>query len=105
MNDKVRGGGYGSRILREFLNMNKGKRIVLNIEDTRIPCTNQKQRDRRKRFYKKNGFKESHCRVLEKKQSFEMLYHGDFVSREEYEMMMKKYFGKIRFEMYDTPVY
>lgn len=105
VNDKVRGGGYGSKILQEFIRLNEGKRIVLNIEDTKAPCSNQKQRDRRKRFYKKNGFKECHYRVVEKKESFEMFYYGENVTKEEYERLLKRFFGRIRFALYYTPVY
>lgn len=105
VNDKVRGGGYGSKILKEFIRQNEGKRIVLNIEDTQVPNKNQKQRDRRRRFYLKNGFKECHYRVVEKKESFEMFYHGRNVTREEYEKLLKRYFGRILFALYYTPVY
>ena len=100
INDAVRGQGCGSRILREFAEQNKDKRILLNIEDTEEPCDNPEQRKSRKNFYLRNGFQECGYRVREKGGSFEMLSLGGKVEKEEYEHLLLQYFGRFWFAFY-----
>ncbi|MDO5540390.1 MAG: GNAT family N-acetyltransferase [Eubacteriales bacterium] len=52
-----RGGGIGSAALRMMQERSRGKRFILEIENTNIQAENHEQRIRRKEFYLKNGMR------------------------------------------------
>ena len=49
--ENKRGMGVGREALAAIFNRYEGKRVMLEIERTDIPCENQEDRRRRKRFY------------------------------------------------------
>lgn len=49
--------GYGSKILQHLKDIYNDKRLFLNIEKVDPSADNYEQRVKRKRFYEKNGFK------------------------------------------------
>ncbi|MBQ8010117.1 MAG: GNAT family N-acetyltransferase [Oscillospiraceae bacterium] len=55
---KVRGGGIGSMALRTLQRMYEGKRFFLEIESTFADAEDLPERQRRKRFYLRNGMQE-----------------------------------------------
>lgn len=57
VNDKLHSHGYGSKILKQVMKKYEDKEIVLDIEPLDDDASNKEQRERRYRFYKKNGFK------------------------------------------------
>ena len=59
VNDKVQSQGYGTKILKQIIKENKDKEIVLDIEPLDKDASNHEQREKRYRFYKKNGFKKT----------------------------------------------
>lgn len=91
--------GYGSRIIKEILDHNKDKRIILNIEEIDTNDSNVEEQLRRKHFYEKNGFKECGFKTEEYGVIYEMLCYGEKVTYEEYAKMMIQYSNKKLFEM------
>lgn len=59
INDKLYSNGYGSKILQDIIKINKNKTVVLDIEPIDEESNNKEQREKRYRFYLKNGFKET----------------------------------------------
>jgi len=49
--------GYGSKILQYLRKIYQDKRLLLNIEEVDSSADNYEQRFKRKRFYEKNGFR------------------------------------------------
>ena len=91
-----RGKGYGSTALTLLKNQYTDKRIFLEIEDT-IECLmeHKEVREKRKRFYKANGFLMSHLRVNAFTQDFEIMYFHNDISYNEYTQTFKKGYGSI----------
>ena len=56
VNDKVRSKGYGSAILAKLAQEAMGKTIMLNVERPDDQAENAGQRERRLKFYVKNGY-------------------------------------------------
>lgn len=56
VNDQVRSKGYGSQILDELKRRYAPDTLILDIEQPNSVATNNHQRLRRLRFYRKNGF-------------------------------------------------
>ena len=59
VDDKLRGCGYGSAILKLISHRYSQNRIILDIEAEDSTASNNEQRIRRKSFYEKNGYTES----------------------------------------------
>ena len=98
INQELRGQGYGSKVL-EFIKQKYSKyRIILSIEKLDKNSDNYMQRIRRKEFYIKNGFKDANYTIKERNVIYEMLYYNEAdkkVTLQEFQEMMKDYFGKI----------
>lgn len=54
--EKLRGKGYGRRILTRMVERYKGQACVLDMESPTQVCDNMEQRKRRHDFYLRNGF-------------------------------------------------
>ncbi|MCI8455055.1 MAG: GNAT family N-acetyltransferase [Lachnospiraceae bacterium] len=98
IDDKKRGGGYGSRALASIFSYYKGKRLILEIESTLKESENHKERIRRKAFYLRNGLTELSCSVLLFGVEMELLSNGQEVSFDEYQGIYAAAFGPRSFE-------
>ena len=98
--DKKRGGGYGGAILQKLKDDLPHKKIGLNIEITDGESLNKAQRIRRKNFYLKNGFCECAFKMKERGVLYETLSFGGPFTREEFQDLMKNYFGQKIYEKY-----
>lgn len=90
-NEKRRGEGIGSKVIRELGVLYHGKKIVLNmetLEDTE--AVNFADRVRRRRFYRKNNFRESPIRLVDKGGSFDTLSLGGKTSLNELDEALSK---------------
>ena len=58
--DKLRGKGYGQRILTQLIEHYKGQTCVLDMESPTQVCENSEQRKRRHAFYLRNGFRDTY---------------------------------------------
>ncbi|MGN1302621.1 MAG: GNAT family N-acetyltransferase [Clostridia bacterium] len=91
----TRGQGYGTKVLDSIKEKYKNYRIILCIEPVDENSDNYEQRVKRKNFYLKNGFKDSNYTIKEKNIIYEMLYYNENVILQEFQELMKNYFGKI----------
>lgn len=97
---KTRGQGYGSKVLDSIKQKYSKCRIALCIEPVDKNSNNYGQRIKRKNFYIKNGFKDSNYTIKERNIIYEMLYYNENVILQEFEEMMKIYFGKILYPFF-----
>lgn len=91
----TRGQGYGTKVLDSIKEKYKNYRIILCIEPVDENSDNYEQRVKRKNFYLKNGFKDSNYTIKEKNIIYEMLYYNENVILQEFQELMKNYFGKV----------
>lgn len=91
----TRGQGYGTKVLDSIKEKYKNYRIILCIEPVDENSDNYEQRVKRKKFYLKNGFKDSNYTIKERNIIYEMLYYNENVTSQEFQELMKNYFGKI----------
>jgi len=56
INDAIRGKGYGTKLINWLLETYPEKQIVLNVEPLDEKAANYDQRQKRVRFYERNGF-------------------------------------------------
>ncbi len=99
INEKHRGGGYGTRILSELKEKYRDYRIILNIEELDEAAPNYEERVRRLHFYEKNGYRLFGYTVCEIGYNYEMLGCGEFVSRKEYHELIKSFLGPVAFKI------
>lgn len=103
IDETMRNGGYGSKVLHAIKEKYKNSRLVLAIEPIDCESENYKQRVRRKEFYKRNGFCDLPFTIQEGKVVYDMLYFSktaDKVTVEEYHQMMRDYLGKFLYHVY-----
>ena len=59
--EELRGKGLGQQILTQLIEKYKGQSCVLDMESPeQNPCPNLEQRQRRRAFYLRNGFRDTH---------------------------------------------
>ena len=56
---ELRGQRNGQEILTTLINKYKGRNLVLDMESPRQECDNNAQRERRHKFYLRNGFRDT----------------------------------------------
>lgn len=100
-----RGNGIGSAILALIKERYKGYRIFLEIEDPDMPCDNRDQRERRQRFYFKNGFEFKGLKVHTKGLDALILCIGGEVTFEEYKNAYIYAYGKLFTKFLNPKVY
>lgn len=57
--DDMRDEGYGSQALKKIAEFKKGKRIIVDIEMEKETASNNEQRKIRRKFYSRNGYKDT----------------------------------------------
>ena len=82
ISERVRGGGYGSKILAELSKLYNQERLILEIESTIDDDDPIKQR--RKNFYLKNGFKLLDYEVMLFGVRMQIMSDGSLVDYDEY---------------------
>ena len=100
VSEKERGGGYGSKILKKITDKYQEKRIILCIEPVDKNADNYEERVNRKNFYEKNGFYDLNYQISEKNVIYSAFGYGNKVSKKEYLLLIRNYFGKILFTLY-----
>ena len=100
ISEKLRGQGYGSKVLDELKLSYKGKRIALGIEVITEDCPNYEQRVTRKKFYLRNGLEE--CNIITKEYGVvtELLSYNGKVTLQEYDSLLMSFTGKIIYKWY-----
>lgn len=92
LSESMRGRGIGSRALQSLLIHYEGQRIFLALEQLDEFADNFEERQKRRKFYMRNGFKPLSLTIREATVTYDVMSTGN-VSPEEYESMMKKYLG------------
>lgn len=87
--EKLRGKGYGSKILQDVLKEHPNKRVFLMAEDPSIPSSNQEERDSRIRFYNHNGFRVTDTKITEYGVEYVVLSNSGDVSKNEFLNLME----------------
>lgn len=103
IDDKLRGQGYGSKVLDLIKEKYSENRIILNIEQIDENAVNNEQRIKRKKFYQKNGFKNLDFTVKEGPEIYEMLCYSKndlVVEQLEYEALVKQFLGEFLHKVY-----
>mgnify|MGYP003591843196 CR=1 FL=1 len=81
----LRGKGIGSKILAQLHSHYLQKIIVLDIEEEDLKSENNNERIRRKRFYLRNGYQETHIINEWRGISFEVLSINEIISKKKYD--------------------
>ncbi len=92
MSEDRRGKGLGSRAMQSLLIHYEGQRIFLALEQLDESADNFEERQRRRKFYMRNGLKPLPLTIREATVTYDVMGTGS-VKPEEYESMMKKYLG------------
>lgn len=78
VNGKLRGKGYGQRILRQLIDRYHNRTIILDMEaPDQAAATNKEQRQRRLGFYTRNGFRDTHTHRRYGGTEFTIMMIGD----------------------------
>jgi len=95
VDEKVRGKGYGTKILQLIKERNPGKRIFLAREPLDDNADNAEQRKTRQNFYIRNGFEDISIKIIEKNYLFDTMSVGGNILPEEYEALIENWGGKL----------
>lgn len=98
--ENMRSKNYGTKTLELLKCRYVGNRIVLNVESPCVKSKNQHQREKRKNFYLKNGFFQTHFNLLEANETYEVLANNKEITIEEYHNLMKTYIGKFLYILF-----
>lgn len=93
MDRSLRGKNYGSRALELLKERYKDRRLLLEIELPDDRAANREERIRRKRFYLRNGMKETGIRAVVFRVPMEVLTAGKPLTYEEYYSIYKNVIG------------
>ena len=92
--------GYGRKTLDLLRKTYAGRAIVLLIENTAdTSSVNYEQRIRRLHFYEANGYKQLHININEAGVDYELLGTENTITRKEYMLALKNYFGTELFKV------
>lgn len=84
VNERLRGQGYGSKILTMLEDEFPGKQIVIDIEPVTKKAKNYKQRVSRLKFYERNGFHRTDQKLKDTDGEFEALTTGKKLDKESF---------------------
>lgn len=94
VNGAERGKGYGTEILSLIKDMFKGKRLLIAREPIDENADNNAQRVARHKFYLKNGFTDSDCKIHEAGVTYDVMTVGGDVSPDEYRALITRWTGR-----------
>ena len=91
VNDRIRSKGYGTQIL-QWLKRNTSKVIVLNVESVNPAAENNRQREKRTEFYRRNGITDTEYRFTDDGERYSVLSSDSAKFKiEEYRALLKKF--------------
>ena len=99
IDESARDGGYGSAILKKVRAEYPDQKLFLNIEPLDENAPNYDQRCRRKAFYERNGLSCLDYQVREAGVTYEMMTYGEYVTRDEYEEVMRVMYGSLLYKI------
>ena len=93
VDERRRGKGYGSAILKHITKMYEDKRIVLDIEEVKTDSENYNERKKRKDFYLHNGYQSTGIFYHIYDVDYELLSRGGTVTKEQWHHLIRKHWG------------
>lgn len=81
--NELRGRGYGASALHLLQTLRPGNRYIADIEVDHIHAPNHEQRQKRKRFYLRNGYQESGVTYEWQDENYEIMVSGGTVTLQE----------------------
>lgn len=102
--EKVRSRGYGSQILAAIKDRYVNQQIMLNIEPVTPDAPNLEQRQKRRQFYYKNGFRSTHLMLTEMGDDYELLTNSGSVAEKDYIALMEQFSGLIISGLFRTKI-
>lgn len=82
--EAARNQGLGSRALAAIHQAKRGERVIVDIERENKTCANPQQRERRKRFYLRNGYQETDVKYRWHGEDYEILSYGGNLTEAEF---------------------
>ncbi|WP_169718365.1 GNAT family N-acetyltransferase [Paenibacillus massiliensis] len=95
IDNQIRSKGYGSQVLTKIKEMYPNNRIILNIEAVEEEASNHEQRTQRKSFYLRNGYQNSKLTISQFNQSYEVMVHGQDITKGELRGVFKSFMGSL----------
>ena len=92
--EKYRGMGFGSDVLKALKQRYSDRRLFLAIETLDENADNYDMRVRRKNFYMRNGFEDLKSKIREGSMYYSALGIGGDIGDEEFRLLMNNYLGK-----------
>ena len=92
---KRRGQGIGTAVLELLRERYPDKRLLLEVEDPECPCNNREERERRLRFYLRNGMSVMPYRINLFGVEMRVLTRGGEVSFEQYHEIFREVFSPL----------
>lgn len=89
--EPLRGQGFGGKCLQTICQFKHGNRVIADIERPDVAAENIDQRQQRKQFYLRNGFKETQVRYNWHGEAYEILSAGGDVTTEEFHAFWKAF--------------
>lgn len=93
----IRSKGYGTQILSHIKKTYPNQRLVLNCDAEDETAADNEVRKKRKDFYFKNGYSNMDFTCKMNGNHLEILTHSCDVTPEEFQMIFKKFWGRILF--------
>lgn len=91
---KLRGKGYGTKVLQIVEQKHPGCRLVLNIDEVDPKFDDFAQRQKRHEFYIKNGYADCFVKTREKGVVYQLMSKNGKVDYNDYKQMMIAYLGE-----------
>ena len=98
--ESLRGKGYGSAALEAMHAEKRGQRIIVDIERENPRAANEAQREKRRRFYLKNGYRATEVRYSWRQEEYEILSFGGAVTRPDFEHFWDELYNRYNFAGY-----
>ena len=92
VNPKLRGKGYGSKILQEIKKDAKNRIVFLEVEQLDDTADNAEQRRKRVKFYEKNGFYLSEYKMVTLGFVYSIMSTSEELSVPKYKRVIGEYF-------------
>ena len=91
---KLRGKGYGTKVLQIVEQKHSDCRLVLNIDEVDQKFDDFAQRQKRHEFYIKNGYADCFVKTREKGVVYQLMSKNGKVNYSDYKQMMIAYLGE-----------
>ena len=78
----------------------RGQRIIVDIERENPRAANEAQREKRRRFYLKNGYRATEVRYSWRQEEYEILSFGGAVTRPDFEHFWDELYNRYNFAGY-----